>query len=653
MTQRHALFEHLNESVMTRSMEGIINFWNRSAEQLYGWRKEEAVGKVSHDLLQTQFPKPLEEIESELVRTGRWEGKLLHTTRDGGRVAVQSRWTFDLTEQSETVVEINTRATDIEARAEIQSVGSGRQRRRLARRKGDEISEKLGGFAGIVLVSGGVFCSLVSLYIFYHYGWSGQEKFASRFGMVVYFVFPAVLAALFFLSLRLGRIHKVKLAIFFLSSAISIYTVELFLTYSDLTVLPPGALWGAGQMRSQREKNAIVKLAKQFGVEFDTRTKLEIISELRKQGVDAVPSVNPSGLLKKQGDGILRSDVRINGTETLPLGGISNIVTVMCNETGNFAIYKSDEHGFRNPSGIWNLDRFDVAALGDSFTHGACVSSDRDFVAIIQKRYPATLNLGMSGNGPLLQLAGLREYLPRFSPRVVLWFFYEGNDLLDLKDEIKSPLLNRYAEEKGFNQDLLARQAGIDEALRTYINQEEIAQIKKEETARQDEDTIDLYQMGRIAKLSTLREKLGLVYGKSDQAASPTADVAELDRFGEILAEAKASVEAWGGTLYFVYLPDWYRYGEPQLADKNREAILRLAKSLNIPIIDLHPTFQAQGDPLSLFSFRRFGHYNEIGHRLVADEVIKAVSAGRLGQPREDVKGSSSLLRVTLGRGDR
>ena len=106
------LFDLVNDSVMTRTIDGKINFWNRRAEQLYGWRKEEAIGKVSHDLLQTQFPKPLAEIKSELVQNGRWEGKLLHTTRDGGRVTVESRWALDLKGQSRQVVEINTRSND-------------------------------------------------------------------------------------------------------------------------------------------------------------------------------------------------------------------------------------------------------------------------------------------------------------------------------------------------------------------------------------------------------------------------------------------------------------------------------------------------------------------------------------------------------------
>jgi PAS domain S-box-containing protein len=115
------LLDLVNDSVMARTIEGRINFWNRRAEELYGWRKEEAIGKISHDLLQTEFPKPLEEIESELVHNRQWEGKLVHTTRDGGRVAVESRWALDLSGQSGTVVEINKRCTDYEMELEART----------------------------------------------------------------------------------------------------------------------------------------------------------------------------------------------------------------------------------------------------------------------------------------------------------------------------------------------------------------------------------------------------------------------------------------------------------------------------------------------------------------------------------------------------
>ena len=109
-----------------------------------------------------------------------------------------------------------------------------------------------------------------------------------------------------------------------------------------------------------------------------------------------------------------------------------------------------------------------------------------------------------------------------------------------------------------------------------------------------------------------------------------TGIVSELDPellalFRRILLRAKNIVNRWHGSLYFVYLPEWERYAHPELAVKNREVVLRMVKNLAIPIVDVHPTFQAHHDPLSLFPFRGFGHYNEAGHALVAQEVLKVI----------------------------
>lgn len=108
--QEHAdLFDLVHETVMSRSADGTIAFWNLGAEEMYGWKKEEAIGRVSHILLKTEFPQPLEEIEAELERTGRWEGKLIHKRRDGQRIAVKSRWAVrgDNDKRNSSVLEIN------------------------------------------------------------------------------------------------------------------------------------------------------------------------------------------------------------------------------------------------------------------------------------------------------------------------------------------------------------------------------------------------------------------------------------------------------------------------------------------------------------------------------------------------------------------
>ena len=108
----------------------------------------------------------------------------------------------------------------------------------------------------------------------------------------------------------------------------------------------------------------------------------------------------------------------------MPFGGISNRVTVLCNESGEWITYQSDEHGFQNPKGTWQSGHIDIAALGDSFAHGYCVPSDKSFVAFDPTAYPRSLNLGMAGNGPLLMLAASKSICQaiRAKDRLVVLF---------------------------------------------------------------------------------------------------------------------------------------------------------------------------------------------------------------------------------------
>lgn len=92
LRERANLLDLTHDTVFVRDMSDVITYWNRGAEEQYGWSSEEAVGRVSHDLLRSVFPAPLSQITGELTRTGRWEGELVHTRRDGTKIAVASRW---------------------------------------------------------------------------------------------------------------------------------------------------------------------------------------------------------------------------------------------------------------------------------------------------------------------------------------------------------------------------------------------------------------------------------------------------------------------------------------------------------------------------------------------------------------------------------
>jgi PAS domain S-box-containing protein len=102
------LLDLTRDSVLVRDLANVITYWNRGGEALYGWRREEAVGKVTHQLLQTNFPAPLERITEELFRSGRWEGELLQTRRDGTRVTVASRWSVQLSDEGRPIGTLET-----------------------------------------------------------------------------------------------------------------------------------------------------------------------------------------------------------------------------------------------------------------------------------------------------------------------------------------------------------------------------------------------------------------------------------------------------------------------------------------------------------------------------------------------------------------
>jgi PAS domain S-box-containing protein len=114
-TRQANLLDLTDDMIFVRDMNAVITYWNRGAQNLYGFTSKEAVGKRSHELLRTVFPVPLEDIVAEVERTGRWKGELTHTKADGSRFIVLSRWSLQRDEKQQpiAILEVNT---DITAR---------------------------------------------------------------------------------------------------------------------------------------------------------------------------------------------------------------------------------------------------------------------------------------------------------------------------------------------------------------------------------------------------------------------------------------------------------------------------------------------------------------------------------------------------------
>jgi PAS domain S-box-containing protein len=107
-SQQASLLDLIHDTIFVRDMSDVITYWNRGAQELYGWTAEEAIGKLTHQLLQTVFPVPIEEIRAELLRAGRWEGELEKTKADGTQVVVASRWSLRRDEQERPVAVLET-----------------------------------------------------------------------------------------------------------------------------------------------------------------------------------------------------------------------------------------------------------------------------------------------------------------------------------------------------------------------------------------------------------------------------------------------------------------------------------------------------------------------------------------------------------------
>ena len=364
-------------------------------------------------------------------------------------------------------------------------------------------------------------------------------------------------------------------------------------------------------------------------VKYDTRSRAAVVQELRNRGESAAPQVIPSAFIVTDG---LRYGQKEYG-QLMPLAGPSLTTTVFCNEYGEWVSYRSDERGFRNPPGLHSLSLVDIVVLGDSFAHGQCVPEGDDISAFLRHQGWSTVNLGTSGKGPLLTLASFAEYAVPLRPSVVLWVFFEGNDLEDLRHEKKSELLMQYLDPT-FSQGLSGRQDEIDARLADYVDSalnRKLENIELRKKARAPLRRLTRFlSLHRLEKTFTRPRPRPLIRARAEH----------LDPlFSEILRSVQTRTESWGGRVLFVYLSR----GEPaHLEPWLRDEIFTAVDELGIPIVDFHQILAEQRDVLSLFPLRLRRHYNSEGYRLLS----QAISA-RLDQ---DPNLYAALTRNVLAR---
>ena len=384
-----------------------------------------------------------------------------------------------------------------------------------------------------------------------------------------------------------------------------IATILLFLLYfyETLTFFAPSIL----KLKIMKSINKETLISSQLG----EKTKYDVIQDLKEsKNIDVVPSISPIVFIKKKWTN--------GGIDIFPLGGVSNAMTVFCKEGEKFSIYESDRYGFNNPDQEWDNEKVFWFLIGDSFAQGSCVQPGDDFASRIRLlTEQSAINLGMAGNGPLIELASLKEYSLEKRPKIVLWFYFERNDLEDLRNEKSNSILMKYLNED-FTQNLYSKQSEIDKKLKMYIKFAEREFQKEIFETEKDAERFLIFK--KIIRLQILRDKIAV-----DRGLNFGID----PLFEEIMIEAKNFVNKWDGKLYFVYLPDKERYSNKKIKDNNylnRSQIIELISNLNIPLIDIHEEFFIkQPDPIGFFAHRIYGHYSPDGYNAISKIILNKI----------------------------
>jgi PAS domain S-box-containing protein len=119
LIEQARLLDLSSDAILVRDGQDRILDWNRAAEKMYGFTREEALGKISHELLRTEFSEPLPGIREILLRDGHWSGELIHASRTGSRINTLSRWVAERDNKG-AVIRILESNNDITERVRVQ-----------------------------------------------------------------------------------------------------------------------------------------------------------------------------------------------------------------------------------------------------------------------------------------------------------------------------------------------------------------------------------------------------------------------------------------------------------------------------------------------------------------------------------------------------
>ncbi len=407
-----------------------------------------------------------------------------------------------------------------------------------------------------------------------------QATTAEFIQFILYYIVPVISFSAICVVISFVKKPVQLTSLIYISSILfAVFSAEFYLQYITIDIV-----------------SKIKESAKERKINPDLRTIKQVVEQHSTKNNEAYPFYK----LANEYKGIL------------PLGLIPNKLTVYCNEIGEYLIFKSDRHGFNNPDSIWNKKKVDFVALGDSFTHGACIPNNKGYVNLIRENGRQIINLGIGGNNPFSNLATIVEYVLIKKPKIILWFHFSGNDLAGMMTDTNHKTFIRYIKQKEFSQNLFNRSDEIEIKMLSSYKE------NKNKIFEADEKTVfQKFNIIHLIKLHYLRTAFG-------QSRNLDGDF-DFNVFEDIMRKARDLADKIGSEIYFINIPTLqqaYIYE----SDPNRRKTYEIIKKLDIKWLDLSNKIINHNDPSSLYAYRnKGGHFSEKGNEFTAMQVLKMI----------------------------
>jgi len=341
----------------------------------------------------------------------------------------------------------------------------------------------------------------------------------------------------------------------------------------------------------------------------DARTGADLTKDLEAAGFTINPWYNPHMLMELIALKLMPDSLYPLSSSSNKFNGF-NSVTPGCTEgkPHEWPVFRKDRFGFNNDDLVYSHKNL-FMVVGSSFAQGSCVQQYETIQGVLTRSGYPTITTGIGGSGALGALAALKEYGEYFKPKVVLWQFYDPNDITILsKRDLRSAFLLQYVKD-GFTQNLVHRQDEVDAFWRTKL-------WAPANTFYDDPKKIAEWDTFLDKNLPLVQELLG----KDISSLSDDEDLLKI--YKRILALAKLRVSAWGGKIYLVMIPNEDLYVQKTIP-KYQRTVKQIMSALGIETIDIDESIRQAGNFGQFFADPKgWSHFNAEGYHLMSRQIM-------------------------------